>query len=107
MSADEKDINIALELWPNIETELDRDFIAEPPFLMHINGVAGHDYSKRNFAEPIEDPLSFDEDAESLLSFACKPSINYHDEIILKLEEGKLFLTLIQNPASHNTRSQI
>jgi hypothetical protein len=56
--------------WPNCaDGEVIED--NKDPFLFHINGVAGHDYSTRCLSEKREDVLSFDDlDRESLLSFA-------------------------------------
>jgi hypothetical protein len=88
--------------WPNIGSDFNRDFVASPPFLMHINGIAGYNYSLRNFAEPIENPLSLDDEADSLLSFAWEIAedgkrlfTERRQKILEKMCEGTKYLVVI------------
>ena len=70
--------------WPNfIDGEtIDDD---KDPFLFHINGIAGYDYSTRVLSEKREDALSFDDlDRESLLTFAWEDEERYGKKTFLE-----------------------
>ena len=69
--------------WPNIPDG--EDFRNTDPFLFHLNGVAGYDYSKLNLAEKRTQPFNFNDlDNPSLLSFAWEEEPNYGKQTFLE-----------------------
>lgn len=76
--------------WPNSRDGFDT---GENPFLLHLNGIAGVNYSERNFYEEFESCFSFAdvEKNESLLSFAWEDEENAPKKIF---NEQKLKVAL-------------
>ena len=57
--------------WPNLENSSQIDFSTETPFLLHLNGLSGFNYSKVNLAEGDIPPfLDLFSESEPLLSYA-------------------------------------
>ncbi len=69
----ENDIIKGFTCWPNCEEGQDGNRYEGVPFLLHLNGVAGYNYCKRNFAEQIAETDTqaiLNLNSEKLLSFA-------------------------------------
>jgi hypothetical protein len=66
--------------WPNFQDSFDYDkrhqYKNEDIFLLHLNGIAGYNYSKSTFAEKTDTVYNFDPAVDTLLSFAWEDESN-------------------------------
>jgi hypothetical protein len=93
--------------WPNYQDAYDYDqrhqYNFGNIFLLHLNGVAGYNYSKRTFSEKTNAIFNFDNANDSMLSFAWEDDSNDHKRTFLthridymrKIAEGTEILVVV------------
>jgi hypothetical protein len=74
--------------WPNYQESYDFDdryqYKGKDIFLLHLNGVAGFNYSKRTFSEKSDAVFNFEDAGDTLLSFAWEDESNDEKRVFLK-----------------------
>jgi hypothetical protein len=74
--------------WPNYQESYDFDeriqYNVKDIFLLHLNGIAGFNYSKRTFSEETNSVFNFDDAGNTMLSFAWEDDTNDHKRVFLK-----------------------
>jgi hypothetical protein len=74
--------------WPNYQESYDFDerhqYNVNDIFLLHLNGIAGFNYSKRTFSEETNSVFNFDDAGDTMLSFAWEDDTNDHKRVFLK-----------------------